>query len=85
MRVSPDFFATLGVSPVMGRSFNEMETMTVENNGVAILTDAYWRQRLPSDPNVLGREIRLNGVPRKIVATVEANPEDYPAEKATHS
>jgi predicted permease len=71
MRVSPEFFTTLGVSPVMGRSFNEAETITpVENHGVAILTDAYWRQRLNSDPNVLGREIRVNGVPRKIVGVL---------------
>jgi predicted permease len=71
MRVSPDFFATLGVSPVMGRSFTDRETITpVEDNGVAILTDAYWRQRLNSDPNVLGRDIRVNGVPRKIVGVL---------------
>ena len=37
---------------------------------MAILTDAYWRQRLNSDPNVLGREIRVNGVPRKIVGVL---------------
>ena len=44
LRVSPEFFTTLGVGPVMGRSFNEAETITpVENHGVAILTDAYWR------------------------------------------
>ncbi len=71
MLVSPDFFTTLGVSPVMGRSFNDRETITpVEDNGVAILSDAYWRQRLNSDPNVLGRDIRVNGVPRKIVGVL---------------
>jgi putative ABC transport system permease protein len=71
MRITPEFFTTLDVGPVMGRSFNEAETITpVENNGVAILTDAYWHQRLNSDPNVLGREIRVNGVPRKIVGVL---------------
>ena len=62
MRVSPEFFATLGVGPAMGRAFTEPETITpVENHGVAILRDAYWRQRLNSDPNVLGQDIRVNG------------------------
>jgi len=71
MRVTPEFFITLGVGPVMGRRFNELETVTpIENHGVAILTDAYWRQRLNSDPNVLGREIRVNGVPRRIVGVL---------------
>ena len=62
IRVSPDFFATLGTGPVMGRSFDEAETITpVENHGAAIVTDAYWRERLDADPHVLGRDIRVNG------------------------
>src|SRR5205823_6981052 len=56
MRVSPDFFATLGVNLAMGRTFTEEEATIAKNNGVAIVTDAYWRQRLNSDPNVLGRD-----------------------------
>jgi predicted permease len=70
MRVSPDFFATLGVNLAMGRSFTEAEAEVAENNGVAIVTDAYWRQRLNSDPNVLGRDIRVNTMPRKIVGVL---------------
>jgi predicted permease len=71
MRISPDFFTTLGTGPVMGRSFDEAETITpIENHGAAILTDAYWRQRLNSDPHVLGRDIRVNGAPRKIVGVL---------------
>jgi predicted permease len=70
MRISPDFFTTLGSGPVMGRSFTEAEAEVAENNGVAIVTDAYWRQRLDSDPNVLGRDIRVNGMPRKIVGVL---------------
>jgi predicted permease len=70
MRVSPDFFATLGVNLAMGRSFNEAEAEVAHNNGVAIVTDAYWRQRLNSDPNVLGRDIRVNTMPRKIVGVL---------------
>src|SRR5436309_4484329 len=74
MRISPEFFTTLGVGPVIGRSFNESETITpVENHGVAILTGAYWRQRLNSDPNVLGRGIRVNTMPRKIVGVLRAD------------
>jgi predicted permease len=70
MRISPDFFTTLGVGPVMGRSFNEAETITPNENHAAIVTDSYWRQRLKSDPHVLGREIRVNGSPRTIVGVL---------------
>ena len=70
MRISPEFFTTLGSGPVMGRSFNEAEAEVAENNGVAIVTDSYWRQSLNSDPNVLGRDIRVNTMPRKIVGVL---------------
>jgi predicted permease len=71
MRVSPDFFTTLGINLAMGRTFSESETITpVEDRGVAMLTDAYWRQRYNADRNVLGRILRVNGVPRKIVGVL---------------
>jgi predicted permease len=68
IRSSPEFFTTLGVSPAIGRNFTE-EEMAAQTN-VAILTDAFWRQRFDSDPNVLGRDIRINGITRKIVGVL---------------
>jgi predicted permease len=70
IRISPEFFATLGVNLAMGRTFTEAEAAVAENNGVVILTDAYWRQRLAADPNILGRDIRVNGIQRKIVGVL---------------
>jgi predicted permease len=70
VRISPEFFATLGVNLAMGRSFTEEEAAVAENNGVVIVTDAYWRQRFDGDPNVLGRDLRVNGIPRKIVGVL---------------
>lgn len=68
LRVSPEFFTTLGVTPAIGRNFTEEEWDSQEN--VAILTDAFWRQYFDSDPNVLGRDTRINGIPRKIVGVL---------------
>jgi len=68
IRVSPEFFTTLGVSPAIGRNFTD-EEMEGQTN-VVILTDAFWRQRFGSDPNVLDRETRINGIPRKIVGVL---------------
>ena len=70
MRVSPDFFTTLGVNLAMGRTFTEAEAAVAENNGVIILTDAYWRQRFGADPNILGRDILINGIQRKVVGVL---------------
>jgi predicted permease len=68
VRVSPEFFTTLGVSPAIGRNFTEEETAAQKN--VIILTDAFWRQRFNSDPNILGRDTRINGIQRKIVGVL---------------
>jgi predicted permease len=65
-RVSPDFFSTLGLGPVIGRAFTEAETADGKN-GAAILTDGYWRQRLGADPGVIGRTIRVNAISRTVV------------------
>jgi predicted permease len=65
-RVSPDFFSTLGAGPALGRAFTEEET-TYRTDGAAILTDAYWRQRLHADPQAIGRQIRVDGVPKTVI------------------
>jgi predicted permease len=71
-RVSSEFFETLGVGMAMGRPFTEAEM--ANNARVVILTDGFWRQRLNSDPNVIGRELRVNGIPRTIVGVL---PRDF--------
>jgi predicted permease len=67
-RISPDFFATLGVKPTLGRSFTEEEWIQQKN--VVILNDAFWREHFNADPQVLGRETRINGIPREIVGVL---------------
>ena len=68
-RVSPDFFTTLGVAPALGRVFSEDE-MTYQTDDVAVLTDAYWRQRLAADPDVIGKVIRVEGAPMRVVGVL---------------
>ncbi|MGI8821199.1 MAG: ABC transporter permease [Chthoniobacterales bacterium] len=70
VRISPEFFTTLGVSPAIGRNFTEEEADDQKN--VIILSNAFWRQRFDSDPDILGRETRINGIPRKIVGVLPA-------------
>jgi predicted permease len=66
MRVSPEFFQTLGVGPILGRAFTE-EEMTYQTDGVAILTDSYWRHEFNADPRILGHQIRVDGMQKTIV------------------
>ena len=67
-RVSSEFFTTLGVGLAMGRPFTEADM--ANDARVVILTDGFWRERLNSDPNVVGRDLRVNGIPRTIVGVL---------------
>lgn len=69
MRVSPDFFSTLGLGPAIGRTFTDEET-TSETDHVAILSDTFWRQRYNADPHVIGRHVRVNSVPRTVIGVL---------------
>jgi predicted permease len=67
-RVSSEFFTTLGVGMAIGRPFTEAEM--ANDARIVILTDGFWRERLNADPNVVGRELRVNGIPRTIVGVL---------------
>jgi len=69
LRVTPNFFALLGVAPALGRGFSPDEGRAGYENAV-ILTDWFWRNRLAADPNVLGRELMLNGRPYHVVGVL---------------
>jgi predicted permease len=69
MRVSPDFFSTLGLGPAIGRTFTENET-TSQTDHVAILSDTLWRQRYNANPQVIGNQIRVNSVPRTVIGVL---------------
>ena len=68
-RVSPEFFATLGVPLVMGRSFTDNE-MFYKDSGVAVLTDGFWRSNFNADPNVLGRKFQVDGLPVTVIGVL---------------
>lgn len=72
MRVSPDFFTTLGLGPAFGRTFTDEET-TSETDKVAILSDTFWRQHFNADPHVLGKQVRVNSVPRTVIGVLPRN------------
>src|SRR5204863_3233386 len=69
LRVSKDFFATLGVRPALGREFLAEEDQ-MGGASVAILSHGYWMRRFGGDPGVVGRAIALDGRPTVIVGVM---------------
>src|SRR2546429_4340786 len=72
LRVSKDFFATLGVRPALGREFLAEEDQ-IGGANVALLSQGYWMRRLGGDPGVVGRAITLDGRPTFIVGVMPAS------------
>ena len=70
-RVDTSFFAVLGVSPVLGRSFLREEELA-DRNTVAIISHRLWRGRFGGDPRAIGTRIALDGVPYTVVGVMPA-------------
>ena len=62
MFVSPDYFSTIGV--VLGRGPGFPTTDTTDP--VVILGHRFWRQHLSSDPDIVGKTLKLNGTPHVV-------------------
>ncbi len=58
--VSPDYFSTLRVQPMLGRVFDPQREQ-LGASPTAVITERFWRTRLNADPNVIGRTLRVNG------------------------
>jgi putative ABC transport system permease protein len=70
-RVSSNYFDVLGVRPTRGRTFLPEEE---ERADVAIVTEAFWKNRTGSDPNIIGRVITLDGTPHTVVGVIPKMP-----------
>ncbi len=69
--VTANYFDLLGVQPIRGRSFLPEEEMRAD---VALVSTNFWKNRLNSDPHVVGRSITLNGIPTTIVGVLPKLP-----------
>lgn len=68
-RVTPEFFATLGVPLARGSMFTE-EALTYQTDQVAVLTDEFWRSYFNADPEVVGRTFLNDGLDVKILGVL---------------
>jgi predicted permease len=66
---SLDLFLALGVSPALGRGFLPEEDQP-GGRDVALVTDAFWRNHLGADANVIGTPISIDGRSTTIVGVL---------------
>ena len=67
--VTPSFFRVLRVSPAIGRAFTEDDAVYQKDQFV-ILSYGLWQDKFAGDSHVLGRDIRLSGVPYRVVGVM---------------
>jgi predicted permease len=67
--ISAGFFSTLGVHPVLGRTFRPDDDQ-VGAAPVAILGGGLWRRKFGSSPDVIGKLLTLNGTSYMVVGVI---------------
>jgi predicted permease len=70
--VTAEIFDVLGVKPVSGRGF--LPSDDSKRAKVVVMSEAFWRSRFNSDPQIVGSEIRLDGGLWTVVGIM---PEDF--------
>jgi putative ABC transport system permease protein len=73
--MTPGFFSMQGIPVALGRDFVAEEGQP-GNEHVVILTNRLWRERFGSDPQILGRQVRLNAEQYSVVGVLAAGMPD---------
>jgi predicted permease len=72
-KVTWDYFTTLGVTPISGRTFTEDEDKPGARP-VILLSQGLWQRRFGSDPNIVGQAVPINGQSATVIGIM---PNDY--------
>lgn len=69
--VSPNFFAFLGVRPILGQGFSQ-EVQSGHWAPEVVLSYGFWRSRFAGDRHVIGSTVRINNYPFTVVGVSPA-------------
>lgn len=65
----PNFFSTLGVTPMLGRGFVREDGIAGQDASV-ILTYGMWQTLFNGDRAIVGRTVRIGDVPREVIGVL---------------
>ncbi len=72
--VSSNFFDVLGVTPLLGRTFVDVDD-DLDAEAVLVLSHEYWQQSFGGDPNVIGQVFEMNTRPHTVVGVLPPIPQ----------
>jgi putative ABC transport system permease protein len=70
--VSSNYFSTFGVALARGQAFTAADDAPMGEPRV-IISDDFWRSRMASDPDIVGKSIRINGSPHTVIGITPAD------------
>jgi hypothetical protein len=66
------FFETLGLAPILGRTFTEEERAA--GASVALVSHGMWQRRLGGTRDAIGATVMLDGSPREVIGVMPPGP-----------
>jgi len=69
---SAEFFSVFGIKPLRGRTFISGENQPGKDL-VMLISESLWQSRFSRDPEILGRVVAVDDVPRKIVGVLPSS------------
>jgi predicted permease len=66
-----NLFSLLGVQPMLGRDLTRTDDEPRAAK-VMLISERLWKKTFGGDPNIIGRDIRLDGTPRTVVGVMPA-------------
>jgi len=71
VEIQPNYFSTLGVQPILGRTFAWEENQAGQNH-VAVLSYGFWQRRFGGLGSAVNSTVELNSEPYKVVGIMPA-------------
>ncbi|HSC44327.1 MAG TPA: ABC transporter permease [Candidatus Acidoferrum sp.] len=71
--VSENYFETLGAEALIGRTFSAADGEVPGRDPLLVLSYRYWQKRFQGNSGVIGRTVKLNGIPMTIIGVMGAN------------
>ncbi len=76
LSVGGRFFGTLGVRPLLGRLLTPSDEGPGHYDVIAV-SERFWKANLGGDPQVVGKTVRLDGIPVTVVGVMPESCQDY--------
>ena len=71
--VSGSFFEVLGLQPAKGRLISSADDLTIGGHPVVVISYSYWQRRFGLDPNIIGKNVRINAASMEVVGVAPPN------------